>query len=120
MLGNMQPGAINRPEDELESGSERDLAPLLDQHRKRFLAAFGSGDAPRLFFSPGRVSLIGAHLDYNGGPVMPTAIDRGTFFAVRPTTDGRVRFASTLNESRFEFTLAGLPRDPIGLSLIHI
>jgi len=114
MLGNMQRGAIDRPEDELGSGPGRDLAPLLEQHGAQFLSTFGPGEAPRLFFSPGRVSLIGAHLDYNGGPVMPTAIDRGTFFAVRPTNDGRVRFASTLNESRFEFTLSGLPRDPVG------
>ncbi|MBK7645312.1 MAG: hypothetical protein IPJ19_20130 [Planctomycetes bacterium] len=55
---------------------------------------------------------MGAHLDYNGGPVMPTAIDRGTFFALRPRSDHRVRFASTLEPGEFEAALADLPGQP--------
>jgi len=73
-------------------------------------AFFGSAQGARLFFSPGRINLMGAHLDYNGGPVMPTAVDRGTFLAVRPRRDRRVVFASTLEESRpLEIELDALP-----------
>src|SRR5688500_3538281 len=80
---------------------------LLEQHARAFLAAFGPGARPRTFFSPGRVNLMGAHLDYNGGPVMPTAIDRGTFFAVRTRDDRRVRMASTHEASGCELDLDG-------------
>ncbi|MCW2799006.1 MAG: galK [Aeromicrobium sp.] len=39
---------------------------------------------------PGRVNLIGEHLDYNGGPVLPMAIDRSLTIKVRPRDDSIV------------------------------
>jgi len=76
-------------------------------HAREFGLRFGSGQPPRIFFSPGRVNLMGAHLDYNGGPVMPTAIDRGTFIALRTRADDRLRFASTLEPTSLETDLSG-------------
>ena len=40
-----------------------------------------------IFFSPGRVNLIGEHIDYNGGRVMPCAISLGSYLAVAKNTD---------------------------------
>jgi galactokinase len=37
---------------------------------------------PRLFYSPGRINLLGEHIDYNDGFVMPAAINKGIFFAI--------------------------------------
>jgi galactokinase len=37
---------------------------------------------PRMYFSPGRINIIGEHVDYNDGFVMPAAIDRGIYFAI--------------------------------------
>jgi galactokinase len=45
-----------------------------------------------IFFSPGRVNLIGEHIDYNGGRVMPCAISLGTYLAVSKNTDKVFRF----------------------------
>jgi len=54
----------------------------LDHALAGFEKHFGC-TASRTYFSPGRVNLIGEYTDFNGGYVLPSAIDRGTFFAVR-------------------------------------
>jgi galactokinase len=46
----------------------------------------------KTYFSPGRVNLIGEHIDYNGGLVMPCAITLGTWLLVKPNNDGLFRF----------------------------
>ena len=52
------------------------------------------GDDLRCFFAPGRINLVGAHLDYSGGDVMPMAIDRGICVGMRLRGDGRIRLRS--------------------------
>ncbi|MEO8174695.1 MAG: galactokinase family protein, partial [Sediminibacterium sp.] len=47
---------------------------------KRFSDSFSV--QPRIFFSPGRINLIGEHVDYNDGFVMPAAINKGVYYAV--------------------------------------
>jgi galactokinase len=54
-----------------------------DELRSLFRARFNA--EPELITSaPGRVNIIGEHTDYNGGQVLPIAIDRRTYVAVRP------------------------------------
>ncbi len=79
------------------------------QHALEFARRSSSGARARVFFAPGRVNLMGAHLDYNGGPVMPTAIDRGTVIAVRLRNDRRLRCASLLDSHSLEVDLDALP-----------
>jgi galactokinase len=40
--------------------------------------------------APGRINIIGEHTDYNGGYVLPAAIDRRIHFLVAPRTDDKV------------------------------
>jgi len=50
--------------------------------------------AQNAYFSPGRVNLIGEHIDYNGGLVMPCAITLGTYLLTAPNNEGIFRFRS--------------------------
>ncbi|EKQ51018.1 MULTISPECIES: galactokinase [unclassified Clostridium] len=53
-------------------------------------------DSENVFFSPGRVNLIGEHTDYNGGNVFPCALTIGTYALVRKREDKKV-LVSSLN-----------------------
>jgi len=49
----------------------------------------------RLVRAPGRVNLIGEHVDYAGLPVFPMALEQAVHVAVRPRDDGIVHAASS-------------------------
>ena len=51
-------------------------------------------EGERVFFSPGRVNLIGEHTDYNGGHVFPCALTIGTYAVVSKREDSLVRVIS--------------------------
>lgn len=68
-------------------------SPLINSLEAVFEQSFGL--APALFVqAPGRVNLIGEHTDYNGGFVLPCAIDFHTLVAVHGRSDRRVRVVS--------------------------
>ena len=93
----------------------RSLEELAAEHVRAFHERYGKrSEPPRLFFSPGRVNLFGGHLDYNGGPVMPTAIDRGTLVAARRRRDDRLLLATTHDARDFEFDLDEAPLERLG------
>ncbi|MDE0585076.1 MAG: galactokinase [Planctomycetota bacterium] len=53
-----------------------------------------SKHAPRVFFAPGRANLLGAHMDYNGGVVMPVALSKGTYVFAAIRKDNILRISS--------------------------
>lgn len=62
--------------------------------------------AIRQWFAPGRINLVGEHLDYNGGPVLPIAIERGVRVKARARTDSTVCVWTTLNHDQGTFDVS--------------
>lgn len=58
-----------------------------------FEQAYGH-KAEKVFFSPGRVNLIGEHTDYNGGCVFPCALSFGAWLLIAKNADKVLRFRS--------------------------
>ena len=64
--------------------------------KKEFIKRFGGNESDvRIFASPGRVNLIGEHIDYNGGSVLPAAITLGTTIAARVRSDRKLVMEAT-------------------------
>lgn len=63
----------------------------IDRLKTEFEKKFNQ-PAKYIFFCPGRVNLIGEHIDYNGGLVMPCAITMGTTLLVAKNNDNVFRF----------------------------
>lgn len=66
-----------------------DKQELLKEYQDVF-----KGEAKDVFFSPGRINVIGEHTDYNGGHVFPCAISLGTFGVYGPRDDDKVQLYS--------------------------
>lgn len=64
-----------------------------DQLRQKFIEKYNQ-NPEAIYFAPGRVNLIGEHIDYNGGLVMPCAITAGTWLLMAPNNDNVLRFSS--------------------------
>jgi galactokinase len=60
-----------------------------------FFSIYGNpGEMPVLYFAPGRVNLIGEHTDYNGGFVLPCALQYGTYLLIRKSNERSIKLAS--------------------------
>jgi galactokinase len=81
----------------------------------RFRGAF-DGDAAFAVHAPGRVNLIGEHVDYCGLPVFPMAVQRGVTIAARPRRDAvsrLINLSAQFPERRFRVG-ADIPTLPPG------
>jgi len=70
-------------------------APMTTHSASTFFRTTFDGDPDLVASSAGRVNLIGEHLDYNGGEVLPMAIERRTQIAIRHARNGTSVAASS-------------------------
>ncbi len=78
-----------------------------EQAQALFIDRFDGG-GPAIVSVPGRVNLIGEHIDYHKLPLLPMAIQRRIAIAFRPRTDLLVRVHSSSYGER-EFALEPSP-----------
>lgn len=82
---------------------------------EKFHEIFGSDGKKEFFFTPGRVNLIGEHIDYNGGFVFPCALDFGTYAVCRKRKDNLFKIYSVNfpNDGIIEFCPTDLKKENV-------
>ena len=88
-------------------------AEAADAMMETFSEIMGA-EAEGVVFAPGRVNLIGEHIDYNGGHVFPCALTLGTYGAFRKREDRVMRFFSLdfADEGIYESSLDTYEEEP--------
>jgi galactokinase len=85
------------------------MSTLLDQLVAKTTRRFADryAEPPRwVVAAPGRVNLIGEHIDYSDGFVLPMALDRYTVIAAGPAAGEQATFASDLADDEVAISLA--------------
>ena len=77
--------------------------------KEGFAKYFGEGE-PRYFAAPGRINIIGEHTDYNGGFVLPGAVDKAISMAIRPNGTDIVNLISIDHDDAALFFRIGGPQ----------
>ena len=79
----------------------------IEQLKSAYEAAYQKS-ATDIFFSPGRVNLIGEHTDYNGGFVFPCALSFGTYLLISPNSEQKINFRSLNIDAVYSLELTQL------------
>ncbi len=78
---------------------------MITRVKQEFEKRYGAGAS--LYTSPGRVNLIGEHTDYNMGFVLPGAVDKGIYAAVRPIEGAVSKLYSVDYDAEISLDLGG-------------
>ena len=79
--------------------------------KKAFEEAYGH-KAEKIYFAPGRVNLIGEHVDYQGGSVFPCALSFGAWLLIAPNAEKVLRFKSLNMPQSYEISIEAIAPQP--------
>ncbi|MCO5286215.1 MAG: galactokinase [Chitinophagaceae bacterium] len=85
------------------------MESLAEKIKELFIKKFKN--TPSVYFSPGRINLIGEHIDYNDGFVMPCAINKGMYFAIAENGTDTIHFYSRDYDEKYETPLNKIGAD---------
>ena len=90
-----------------------DLTPLTEEAKEQLQAKFGNA-ATVVAAAPGRVNLIGEHIDYCDGLVLPVALEQNIIIAAAPNGTNTDRLATSQGDDIVEIDISGdiLESDP--------
>jgi galactokinase len=84
-----------------------------DRARRAFASRFGELTSAREWWVPGRIELLGKHVDYGGGRSLLVAVERGIHVLARPRRDNLVHITDARSRLSFSGELrADLPATP--------
>lgn len=69
---------------------------------------------PILVKSPGRINIIGEHTDYNGGFVMPAAINKAIYVAVSKRDDEEIHLYSESYQASYTSSVSAIEKSDLG------
>jgi len=80
--------------------------PLISELKNIFIQEFGGESA--MVFSPGRINLLGEHIDYNDGFVLPAAIQLGIYACFAPTGYSTIEIIAKDFDNRLRIDVADI------------
>lgn len=81
----------------------------INEIKKKFISVYGGNESDiRLFSAAGRINLIGEHIDYCGGPVLPAALNLRCVAAARKTNSGFIDLAATTIDKKAKLDIKKL------------
>lgn len=89
---------------------DKSITKIEEELYREFTREFDSSPT-QIIRSPGRVNLIGEYTDFNGGFVLPMAIDRYLVLAVKKRKDNLVKVVSTDLNKKIEFSTLSLEKE---------
>ena len=87
------------------------MSDRIDRIMSAFARMYGDASDVVLVRAPGRVNIVGEHTDYNGGFVMPIAIERDIVIACRPNDAAQVNLHSLGFDESASFSLDDIQYD---------